>query len=75
MEDAPNVVTGNFSIRTYPIEVLFDSSVTSLSISTRLVETLWLVLTPISVKHNPSRRKGAGLSGIIHRLSHSNPWS
>jgi len=28
LEDAPNVEIGNFSIRTYPMEVLFDSGAT-----------------------------------------------
>ena len=46
MEDAPNVVTSNFSIKTHPIEVLFDSSVTHLFISTKLVDMLQLALTP-----------------------------
>ena len=46
MENTPNVVTGNFSIKTHPVEVLFDSGATHSFISTRLVKILWLV--PVS---------------------------
>ena len=43
--DAPNVVTGTFSLLTQPIDVLFDSGVTHSFISVRLVETLGLTPT------------------------------
>jgi len=45
VEDAPNVITGNFSIRTHSVEILFDSGATHSFIYARLVETLWLVVT------------------------------
>ena len=48
-EDAPNVVTGTFSIRAQPVDVLFDSSSMPYFISAKLVETLGLVST-----HKPS---------------------
>jgi len=40
VEDAPNVMTGNFSIKTHPVEVLFDSNATHAFISAKLAETL-----------------------------------
>ena len=40
--DAPNVVTGTFSLLTQPIDVLFDSGAPHSFISVRLVETLGL---------------------------------
>ena len=45
MEDTPKVVTGNFSTRTYHVDVLFNSGATHSFISSRLVETLWLAPT------------------------------
>jgi len=50
VEDTSNIVTGNFSIQTHPIEVLFDSDATHSFISVRLVDTLGLVSTS---KHSP----------------------
>ena len=44
VEDAPNVVNCIFSIRTRPIDVLFDSGTTHSFVSTKLVEALGLVL-------------------------------
>ena len=41
-EDAPNVVTGTFSLLTQTVDVLFDSGVTHSFISIKLVETLGL---------------------------------
>jgi len=43
-EDAPNVVTGTFSILTQPINVLFNSGATHYFVSVKLVESLGLVL-------------------------------
>ena len=43
-EDAPNVVTGAFSILTQPVDVLLNSGATH-SISMKLVELLGLVPT------------------------------
>ena len=43
VEDAPNVVTCNFFVRTHPIEVLFDSGATHSFIFARLVEILRLM--------------------------------
>ena len=48
-KDAPNVVTGTFSVQAQPVEILFDSGATCSFISTKLVETLGLVPT-----HTPS---------------------
>ena len=45
VEDAPNVMTGNFSIRTHLVGVLFDSVATHSFISARLVDTLRIALT------------------------------
>ena len=45
VEDAPNMVTGNFSIRIYPVEVSFNSGGPYSFIFARLVETLQLVST------------------------------
>ena len=39
VEEAPNVVTGNFSIRAHPFEVLCNSGATNSFIFARLVET------------------------------------
>jgi len=44
-EDALNVITGTFSIKTYLVEVLFDYGAMHSFISTRLVEALGLALT------------------------------
>jgi len=44
-KDAPNVVTGTFSIRTQPVEVLFDLGATHSFISVKLIETFELVPT------------------------------
>ena len=44
-EDAPNVVTGAFSLLTQLIDVLFDSGATHSFISVKLVETLGLIPT------------------------------
>jgi len=44
-EDAPNVVTGTFSIQVQSIDVLFDSGAMHSFISVRLVKTLGLVRT------------------------------
>jgi len=44
-EDAPNVVTGTFSIRAQLVEVLFDSDATHSFISVKLVQILGLVPT------------------------------
>jgi len=41
-EDAPNVVTGTFSILTQIVDVLFDSGATHSFISIKLVKTLGL---------------------------------
>ena len=43
MEDNANKVTDNFSIRTHPIEVLFDCGATHSFISATPVEMLKLV--------------------------------
>lgn len=43
--NTPNVVTGKSSIRTYPVEVLFDFGDTHSFISARLVKTLELAPT------------------------------
>ena len=45
VEDARNLVTSNFSIRTHPVEILFDSGVTHLFIFARLMDTLQVALT------------------------------
>jgi len=42
VEDAPNVMTGTFSLKTYPIKVLFNSGVMHSFISATFVETLGL---------------------------------
>ena len=39
-ENAPNVLIGNFTINTYPVEVLFDSSAMHSFISDRLVSKM-----------------------------------
>jgi len=44
-KDAPNVVTGTFSLLTQVVDVLFDSGATHSFISVRLVETLGLTPT------------------------------
>ena len=44
-EDAPNVVTGTFSLLTQLVDVLFDSGATHSFIFVRLVEALGLTLT------------------------------
>jgi len=44
-DDAPNVVTGTFSLLTQPVDVLFDSGTTHSFISIKLVETLGLIPT------------------------------
>jgi len=44
-EDAPNVVTGTFSLLTQLVDVLFDSGATHSFIYVRLVETLGLTPT------------------------------
>jgi len=46
VEDAPNMVTGNFSIRTHHVVVLFDSGATHSFVSVKLVDMLQLALTP-----------------------------
>jgi len=77
VEEACNMLTDNFSIRTHPLKVLFASSATHSFISTRLVETLRLILTSrhslllISLPDG----KGGKLSGFMHRFFYSNPWS
>jgi len=43
--DAPNVVTGTFSIQAKLVDVLFDSGITHSFISIKLVETLGPVPT------------------------------
>ena len=43
VEEALNMVTGNFSIRTHFVEFLFDFGAMHLFISARVVEMLWLV--------------------------------
>jgi len=40
VKDAPNVVTSNFSIKTHPIEVLFDSGAMHAFTYAKLVDTL-----------------------------------
>jgi len=50
VEDTPKMVTGKFSIRTYSVEVLFDSGAAHSFISTRLVKTLWVLL---KARHSP----------------------
>jgi len=45
VEDAPNMVTGNFIIKTHPIEVLFDSGATHSFIYARLVSKMQGTLT------------------------------
>jgi len=45
VEDAPNVVTGTFSLQTQQIDILFDSGATHSFIFAKLVETLGLVPT------------------------------
>jgi len=45
VEDAPNVVTGTFSILTQLVDVLFDSGAMHSLISVKLVEILELVPT------------------------------
>ena len=45
MEDTPNVVASTFSMKTHPVEVLFDFGATHSFISTRLVEALGLAST------------------------------
>jgi len=45
VKDAPNVVNGNFFIKTHPVEGLFDSGATYSFISTKLLDTLQLELT------------------------------
>ena len=44
-EDAPNVLTGTFSILTQPVDVLFDSGATHSFIFVKLVESLGLAST------------------------------
>jgi len=44
VEDAPNMVTGTFSIQTKPINVLFDSDATHSFIFVKVFEILGLVL-------------------------------
>ena len=44
-EDAPNVVTGTFSLLTQPVDVLFDVGATHSFISVKLVVTLGLIPT------------------------------
>ena len=44
-KDAPNVVTGTFSLLTRPVDVLFDSGATYSFIFIKLVETLGLIPT------------------------------
>jgi len=45
VEDAPNVVTGKFSIKSRPVEILFNSGATHSFIYAGLVDTLRIVLT------------------------------
>ena len=40
MENAPNIVTGNFSIQNHPVKVLLDSNATHSFISARLVSKM-----------------------------------
>jgi len=44
-KDAPNVVTGTFSLLTQPVDTLFYSGATHSFISTKLVEILRLIPT------------------------------
>ena len=44
-EDAPNFMTGTFSIQAQPVDVLFDSDATHSFISVKLVQILGLVPT------------------------------
>jgi len=44
-KDAPNVVTGTFSLLPQPVDVLFDSAAMHSFISVNLVETLALIAT------------------------------
>jgi len=44
-EDAPNVVTGTFSVKIHPVKVFFNLGATYSFVSTKLVETLRLVQT------------------------------
>ena len=46
VEDTPNIVIGIFSMKTHPIEVLFDSSATHSFIFDGLIEILGLALVP-----------------------------
>ena len=68
VEDACNMVTDNFSIRTHPIKVLFASSATHSFISTGLVETLRLILTSRHFLLSISLPDGKGgkLPGFTH---------
>jgi len=44
-EDAPNIVTGTFSLLTQPVDALFDLGATHSFISTKLVKILGLIRT------------------------------